>query len=370
MRTIPDAIKGCLLGLAIGDALGLTVDKKTYEEICQDYGPAGLLGYDLVNGYAEISSYTQVAAFSCNGLLLSLARGQSGYLQNISLALKGWAHAQHLPRDPQRRSCWLRHVPHMRTKRCMDARTLDSLTRNLLGTLELPLNQSAGPGTLTAVVPVGLFFSPERLEFHEIGKLGAQVVAMTHGDPSAFLSGAVLAYAIAGALQDPQSSLETHLSNAAQAVQLQYGDAFPQAGELSAMIEKALQLAADPENVHPKVMDQLVCNTAAQVLAGAAYAVSASRGDFDTAMIIAVNHSGKSAAVGAVTGALLGAALGEEALPEFYLECLEAAKLLRELGQDLYNCAPGQLRTRLFDDDFDRKYVQGLPVDPDGWEEA
>ena len=369
MAAITDTFKGCLLGMAAGDAMGLTVDKKTYEEICADYGPAGLLGYDLVNGFAEISSYTQVAAFSCNGLLLSLSRGQSNYLRNITLALKEWTQVQHLPRDPQRRSCWLSHVPQLRTRKSMDARTLDSFTRDLLGTPEKPANQADGPGTLTAAIPIGLFFSPERMEFHDIGQLGAQTVALTHGDPSTFLCGAVLAYALAGIVQE-ESSPEENLYNAAQAVQAQFSATWPQATELCKQIHYALELARNPENMHPQIMEQLECITCAQVLAGAAYAVSASHGDFDTAMIIAVNHSGKSAAVGAVTGALLGAALGEEALPEFYLECLEVAPLLRELATDLFNCSPGQLRSRLFDDDFDRKYMQGLPVDREGWAEA
>ena len=71
-----DAYRGCLLGLAIGDAMGYPVDTKTWQQIQEDYGPYGLMGYDLRNGYAEVSSHTQIAAFSCNGLLLGLTRGQ------------------------------------------------------------------------------------------------------------------------------------------------------------------------------------------------------------------------------------------------------------------------------------------------------
>ena len=64
--------RGCLLGLAIGDAMGYPVDTKTWQQIQEEYGPYGLMGYDLRNGYAEVSSHTQVAAFSCNGLLLGI----------------------------------------------------------------------------------------------------------------------------------------------------------------------------------------------------------------------------------------------------------------------------------------------------------
>ena len=80
--------------------------------------------------------------------------------------------------------------------------------------------------------------------------------------------------------------------------------------------------------------------------------------DFDSAMILAVNHSGRSAAVGAVTGALLGARMGYEALPEFYLESLEPLHLLMELANDLVAGCAMEIGSSLFDDDWDRKYLR------------
>ena len=44
------AYRGCLLGMAVGDAMGYTVDSRSWQEIQEDYGPNGLLGYDLCNG--------------------------------------------------------------------------------------------------------------------------------------------------------------------------------------------------------------------------------------------------------------------------------------------------------------------------------
>ena len=76
MKISKSTYRGALLGLACGDAMGYTVDSRTWDEIKEDYGPNGLLGYDLVNGYAEITSYTQLAAFTCNGLLFGVTRGQ------------------------------------------------------------------------------------------------------------------------------------------------------------------------------------------------------------------------------------------------------------------------------------------------------
>jgi hypothetical protein len=60
---------------------------------------------------------------------------------------------------------------------------------------------------------------------------------------------------------------------------------------------------------------------------------------------------------------------GEESLPEFYLECLESEKVLPELATDLWQCYDKPGAKRLFDDDWDRKYTHGLPVERDGWSE-
>ena len=72
------AFKGCLLGLAVGDAMGYPVDDKLWEDICEEYGPNGLLGYDLRNGSAEVTSHTQIAAYVANALLVALTRGRPG----------------------------------------------------------------------------------------------------------------------------------------------------------------------------------------------------------------------------------------------------------------------------------------------------
>lgn len=362
--------RGCLLGLAVGDALGCAIDSKSWEEITRDYGPEGLRGYDLVNGYADVTSYTQMAAYAVNGLLLGLTRGQlrgkmAPFVRYIGLGLQEWSMAQHAYRPIQRSHCWVAQIPELRRRRCMDTRMLDRLDRGETGTVEEPKNTSDNPGSLTTAIPVGLFFAPERMEPHEIGRLGADAVALTHGDPATFLAGAVLAYVIAGVVQDPDTSLRDHFMQAAEVVVAQFGQNYPQAVELKQQLSRARILANGGNLSRQVAMEHLKCTTAAEVLAGAMYACLTSPEDFDAAMITAVNHSGRSSAVGAVVGAILGARLGEEALPEFYLECLEPADVLRTLADDLQQGCPMGKRAMLFDDTWDHKYVQGLPPETD-----
>lgn len=368
------AYRGCLLGLAVGDAMGYAVDDKSWEDICRDYGPNGLLGYDLVNGFAEVTSYTQIAAMTANGLLMGTTRGQmqgrmAPFVRYISAAVKEWSRLQHTRREPDRAYCWVCRVPELRRRRCMDTRMLDCLSREPYGTPEEPANEFATPGMITAPVAVGLFFDPERMRPREVGRLGAEAVALTHGDPMSFLSGAALAYIIAAVLQDTETTLAEHFLRAADAVAAQFGREYPQAKELKDLIHRTVA-SANTHSLSPRhAMERNGCGDCAHVLCGAIYAALTCGGDFDAAMITAVNHSGRSAAVGAVCGAILGARLGEDALPEFYLECLECVDVLRELADDMTQGCPLDRSARLFDDDWDRKYVCGELVEPARWEE-
>ena len=352
--------RGALLGMAVGDAMGNTVDNKTLTEICEDYGPNGLLGYDLVNGYADVTSYTQVASFCANGLLLGMTRGQmqgkmAPLVRYVNLALREWSRSQHYS-APERTFCWLSGQPELKRRHCMDTRMLDALNRPTQGTMEEPTNRSNHPGGLTEAVAVVLAVLQTNFEQPEIDRLAAEAVALTHGDPEAFLSAAVLAHGLSLLLRNPDLTETQILTETMDAVQLQFGREYVQTTHIWELLQMALTLA-DSDTISPReAMERLRCVTAPEVLAGALYACLTCHGDFDTAIITAVNHSGRSAAVGAVTGALLGAKLGEETLPEFYLDCLEPTETLRELAGDLAQGCPMERTSLLFDGDWDRKY--------------
>ena len=354
-------IRGGLLGLAVGDAMGYTVDSRTLDEICQDYGPNGLLGYDLVNGYADVTSYTQLAAFSANALLMGLTRGQmqgrmAPLVRYIGLALKEWSRSQQYS-PAERNFCWLSAFPELKRRRCMDTRMLDMLTRPNLGTPEEPISRYDHPGSLTTVIPVAMLTVCGSFSQQELDRLGAETIALTHGSPDAFLSGAVLTHAFSLLLQDPQIHSKELVQQTVDAIQLQFGREYSQTTHIWELLQYALALAGSQKISQMEAMEQLRCRTAPEVLAGALYACITCRGDFDAAMITAVNHSGRSAAVGAITGAVLGIRMGEAALPDFYLECLEPTALLLELADDLAQGCPMERCTSLFDDDWDRKYL-------------
>ena len=247
----------------------------------------------------------------------------------------------------------------MRRRHCMDTRMLDALSRDTLGTPEKPIFRSNSPGSITTAVAVGMGALTANIDARSIGPMGAQAVAFTHGDPESFLAGAFVAYAVAGILQQPDGALSAHFNRAADAVQILYAEQYPETESLLARIRKAMELTRDPELSPLAALTLLGCTTAAECVAGAVYASMIHMSNFDEGMIAAVNHSGRSAAVGALTGAFLGARLGADALPEFYLESLEPAEVLCELADDL---TQAKMVMRIFDDSWDSKYSHGMPA--------
>lgn len=358
------AFKGCLLGLAAGDALGYTVRSHSMEQIRENYGPNGLLGYDLVNGYAYVTSYTQMAAYACNGLLMGVTRGQmrgvmAPYVRYVALAEQEWAKHQTYRRDPGGvRHCWITAEPSLRFRRSMDTMMADTINRGALGTMEGPRNRFLNPGALTAAIPVGLFFNPERMNRGEVVRLGAEVVALTHGNPQTFLTGAVLAYVISRITWDGDQDLRRITSDAVEMMKTAYAGSYSRpVGELCICLQTALRLAQSPDVPEPEALDEIGCNSAAEVLAGALYASMLHPRSLDEALIAAVNHSGDSAAVGAVTGGIVGALVGEEGIPEFYLEGLEPADVLRTLAVDMYQGCPMEKMSNFFDCEWEEKYI-------------
>lgn len=354
------AYRGFLLGLAVGDALGFTVDDMDWATIADTYGPCGLMGFDLANGNADVTSYTQTAAYVANGLLIGVTRSRAeGYSRFVTLALKEWAQTQFFYRDPDKTACWITKIPALRRHLCRDSRMLDAIRAGQFGTPEEPANRNSGAGALTGAALTGLFYKEDRMSPLQVGQLASQIVALTHGDRQTILAGAVAAYITAGLLMEPWVPMKEQFSHAIDVAAHQFSDSYPEeTAALAELLNKAISLAEE-ELPSREAMEQLKCITAAECLAGALYACLSAPEDMDAALVTAVNHSGRSAVTGALTGAFLGTFLGVEAVPEFYLESLEPRQALNQLADDL---AQGSPTAGLFDDAWDHKYTQGLPL--------
>lgn len=358
------SFKGCLLGLAAGDAMGHSVDEWTLDEIHKTFGPEGLMGYDCMNGYATVTAHTQIAAYVANGLLLGLTRGQmrgqmAPYVRYISVAETEWARQQSYVQEPKKAFfCWVGADEIISARRTRDNLMIDTLLQNRIGTMEEPRNKRDSASALMAAIPIGMFYEPGRIEREEMVRLGAEAVALTHGNSTAYLSGAALSYIISRVVLDEAKNIKGLIRETMEVLQNQFGHDYSHSvGELCQALQKALALSSADELKETEAMEQLGCDNAGEVLAGALYCCAVHPGNIDAAMTAAVNHSGRSAAVGAVTGAILGAMLGDGVLRDFFLRELEPIKCLEVLATDLYQGCPMDRGSGLFDYVWDEKYI-------------
>lgn len=329
---------GCMLGFAAGDALGC--------------------GPEPVNGFLPTTAYTQMAAYAGNGLLVGLTRGQlSGTMappvRYVAMGLREWAGCQ-LWRQETVPVCWISRSSRLDYRRCPEPELLDVLAAGKLGTMEDPVGVLSGPGALMTAVSVGLFYDPERLPRRELQRLGAEAAALTHGDPMAFLSGAALAHIISRIVWDGETDLEKLSREAGIMLLHRFGREYHQVWQIRRILKKARALAGSETVDHQAALEELGWEKAHQVLAGAMYCCMAGTVNTEQAIRSAAAWSGAGAAV---TGAVLGAIRGEQALPESWLEKLECAEVLRELAEDLYRGCPMMLGSRVFDVEWDAKYV-------------
>ena len=328
---------GCLLGLAAGDGLG--------------HGP------ETENGFLPASAYTQLAAYACNGLLLGLTHGQlSGAMappvRYIARALGEWADLQ-LWRRAEPVQCWISRSDRMDYRRCSEPGMLDVLTAGELGTMEDHVRSLSGPGALMTAAAVGLFYDPERLPRKELQRLGAEAAALTHGDPAAFLSGAALAHILSRIVWDGEEDLERLVWEAGIMLRRRFGREYHQARQVRDDLKKARTLARSKKVGHEEALAQLGHDTAVQVLAGALYCCLTVK-EPEQAVEAAARWCPAGAAV---AGAVLGALYGEESIPERWQEEIECGSVLRELAEDLFRGCPMMLGSRVFDIEWDAKYV-------------
>lgn len=338
--------KGCLVGGAVGDALGYAVEFMPVSAIFKKYGKNGITEYELHHGVAEISDDTQMTLFTATGLLVGTTRGMTrgimgDYSGYIAYSYRDWYRTQTerypLPEEEYHYS-WLVNLPELFSCRAPGNTCLSALAQGGNGTVEHPLNHSKGCGGIMRVAPVGLYFCDKRLPSEEIGLAGAKAAALTHGHELGYLPAAMLTHIIWRIAESGTAILDA-VADATGVMPT----IFPEAKhmeELLSLIRKAIDLsqtdAADLDAIR-QLGEGWV---AEETLAIAVYCALKYSDDFEKGIIASVNHDGDSDSTGAVTGNILGAALGFEAIPQKFTDKLELKDVILELAEDLHHDCP------------------------------
>jgi ADP-ribosylglycohydrolase len=205
-------------------------------------------------------------------------------------------------------------------------RALESCTA--LG--ENAANDSKGCGTIMRVAPVGLMVEPSRAF-----DLGVEVSCLTHGHPSGYFAGGYFAKLIACLLEGASLREGIRLSCEDLAA------AGPDALEVTRAIDRALALADSGAAPTPELVESLRGGwTAEEALSIALYCALVAP-DFETALRLAVNHSGDSDSTGSLVGNVLGVMGGVEVIPARWLELLELREVIETIASDLSSARDG-----------------------------
>lgn len=356
-----DKFKGCLVGGAVGDALGYAVEFLSMESIRKFHGEKGITEYELIDGKAQISDDTQMTLYTANGLLLGTTRGRMRgifgcYPEYIWVCYKDWLNTQEQDyiQDKPKFS-WLPNVPELNKSRAPGTTCLYAIARKHYGTIENPINDRKGCGGLMRVAPIGLYFIGKRTTQNEIDMLGAEVAALTHGHELGYIPAALFVHIISLVASNTMS-----LEDAVQDGIKNITNLFSSATNLDyfiTLINKAVDLSkSDVDDL--SAINQLGQGwVAEETLAIAIYCSLKYQNDFERAIIASVNHDGDSDSTGSVTGNILGAYLGVNAIPEKFIKNLELKDLIEDVATDLYNDCKISEFSDYSDEVWESKYI-------------
>lgn len=341
-----DKYRGCLIGGAVGDALGYAVEFDTIEMIYEKYGEHGITEYEINDGVANISDDTQMSLFTANGLLIGKTRGmmrgiRASDADYILYCYEDWllTQTEKYPLNIDKPKSWLLNVPELFNRRapgitCLEALKLSS--KGIASSIENPTNNSKGCGGLMRVAPIGIYYSNERVTNKTVDMIGVEVSALTHGHELGYIPSATLVHIIRLVSHSDSIRLIDAINDALKTTKELFSG-YKHIDEFIEIINKAINFALSDMNDILAITQLGGGWVAEETLAISIYCCLKYEYDFEKAIIASVNHSGDSDSTGSVTGNILGAYLGIKAIPQKYLDNLELYDVIIEIADDLFN---------------------------------
>ena len=315
-----DAIRGCMLGGAVGDALGAPVEFMSKTAVLQKYGTGGVADYvEFSDGTGAITDDTQMALFTAEGILRAYVRvhkkGICDPASVVKFAYQRWLKTQGYTSkvaDEILNSGWLINEKQLFSSRAPGMTCLSALKENTLHAQ----NNSKGCGTVMRLAPVGLFLEPESAY-----QYGCEFSAITHGHPTGITAGGAFAMLISylrhgKSLAAALDLVEKHLKN------------IPDAAETLA----AIRTARTARNI-TELGEGWV---AEEALAIGIYCALHHQWNFKAGVLKAINITGDSDSTGCIAGHILGVLNGENAIPEKWRKNLREYNIVSQIADDIH----------------------------------
>ncbi|EJG5415703.1 ADP-ribosylglycohydrolase family protein [Salmonella enterica] len=327
--TILEAVRGCMLGAAVGDAIGLPVEFMRLDAIRRQYGPAGITNYDrCYGGIGKFSDDTQMSLFTAEGLLWAEA-GEYDLVTAGAQALINWLHTQ-----GERNSrlapehIGLVAVHELHSRRAPGNTCLSAL--RAMPTLGKPaVNHSKGCGAVMRMHPVGLYCWMKGFPVSATMKIANTLGALTHAHESGYLSGGAFAVMIQALVNG------FSLRDAAHQAVCELAD-HQGAQETIDAINLALELA-DTDTLTDEAIRRLGEGWVGEEALAIALYCALKAGTFKEGVLMAANHDGDSDSTASIAGALLGTIHGDENIPANWLQNLELHDTILSLADQIFD---------------------------------
>ncbi|HEX7660535.1 MAG TPA: ADP-ribosylglycohydrolase family protein [Pseudonocardiaceae bacterium] len=346
-------VRGMLLGGAIGDALGNPIEFLSINGARKHFGPNGVTTLILNrDGFSEITDDTQMTLFTLEGMirghhqLRRTPRPGTDPLAVVVRTVHGaylrWLRTQHDYAPDADMTGWLvghqeLHVPRAPGLTCLSALRRTNTPGCDIATPTNRINDSKGCGSVMRAGAVALWPGSAA----DVFRLGIDTGALTHSHPTGFLAAGAFAVIVRELLNG--NELLTAIEAARESLRTWPNQA--EVTELYEHIDLAVRLGSgqrnwtgrrqEPVRLTPEAIASELGGgwTAEDALAIALYSALVAT-DFEDGVCLAVNHSGDSDSTGAVAGNILGAMYGEQAIPTRWLNELELADVIGQIGDD------------------------------------
>jgi ADP-ribosylglycohydrolase len=353
-------VAGCLLGGALGDAIGYPIEFINAKTIAARFGREAPPRLAFAGPPpAHVSDDTQMTLFSIEGILRAVSaavtredprwpmfllgayqrwHGTQAMAAGQPMRLAGQAAADSaLELRSDRGPLWAE--PRLHARRAPGNTCLSAIARSFVepraAAPDAPANGSKGCGAVMRSAPFGVV-GPTRADAFAAAR---DAGALTHGHPTGFLSGAYLAAVVFGLVRG--EGLGESLAHADALL-----DAEAESDEVAAAVAQARRTAAAGVPSVERIEALGGGWTGEEALAiGLCCALThdAGGGPQATASTLwrAAAHGGDSDSTASIAGNLVGALVGCDALPASWLEQLELRDLIARLAGELAAAASG-----------------------------
>jgi ADP-ribosylglycohydrolase len=321
-----ERIKGCLLGGAVGDALGAPVEFLEWPVIEAKYGRHGIVDFAPAYGVTgAITDDTQMMLFTAEGLLRAFVRGSAGgdchVPSVIHQALLRWLLTQdYSPPLAISQDGWLIEQTALWSRRAPGTTCLTALKASQrLGAVAE--NNSKGCGALVRAAPCAFFANAF--------DYATQAGRLTHGHPTGYLAAGLFAD-ILQRMVDCQDSLEHAISESLA----QHGQK-PGMEQTRSLVERVLFFFYEGYQPTPQRIAELGGGWVAEEALAIGLWCALFADSLEHGVITAVNHGGDSDSTGLIAGHLLGVQYGAAAIPARWFAQLELRQVIEQIAEDI-----------------------------------